>query len=276
MKLILSLMVALTLQTAGLNAAMAGTFSPDIVGGRTVAANDTIARRTVALYMLKNDGKGGLCTGSILNGGTILSAAHCVYNVKKVVVIFALNNIGKIAQAALTSENGAGGIARVASNFRQLPGYSGQAGGSDEFPDLALITFKGGLPVGYEPAHFLNQAETAKVLRSGAPVTVAGYGITSVEERNQTISGPNTSGTLRQVTIQFASFSQNKVQMFLKGPTNRNACSGDSGGPAMVTIEGNPYVIGIASRSDCIQNSIYTWVPREKAAESARYAAAAI
>lgn len=256
-------------------AANAAVNSPDIVGGRLVTASETIARRTVGLYMVKHDGKGGICTGSILHAGAVLTAAHCIHNAKTVVVVFALNQVPKIAQQVLTSQSEGTLQARVATRFRALPGYSGQTGGEDEFSDLAVVAFSGGLPSGYEPAHFLNQAETAKYLKKGTPVTLAGYGITSVEERSASISGPKTSGTLRQVQIAFNSFSPNRVQMLLQGPTNRNACSGDSGGPAMIEAEGNVYVIGVASRSDCIQSSIYTWVPREKAITSARFLAAA-
>lgn len=272
MKLILSSLMVLSLLNPSLSRAE-GT----IVGGQLVNSGDIIARRTVGLFMVNANGSGGICTGSILNKGAILTAAHCIKNARAVFVIFSINGITKIVQDAMARQpvQAVGRNYRLATNFRQLPGYSGEQGGADEFSDLALVTFNGGLPAGYEPAHFLNQAEGAKRLTPGAPVTIAGYGITSVNERdNPSANGPRTSGTLRQVTIQFAQFSPEKKNMFLQGRPGKDACSGDSGGPAMVAANGNVYVVGVASRSDCVQMSIYTWVPREKAARAAQFLSA--
>lgn len=262
MKLILSTLMIFSLLNNGL-ARAEGT----IVGGQLVKSGDRIARRTVGLVMVGSDGSAGTCTGAILSKGAILTAAHCVAGAKNIFVVFSINGVMKIVQDAAQTKpfQPNGRNYRFATNFRQLKGYSGQQGGDDEFSDLAVVTFAGGLPMGYETAKFLNQAEGGKLLTAGAPVVVAGYGITSVNERdNPTASGPRSSGTLRQVSLQFDQFSAGKKNMFLEGQ-NRNACSGDSGGPALVSAGGEVYVVGVASRSNCVTSSIYTWVPRERA-----------
>src|SRR5471030_440226 len=61
-----------------------------IVGGETVTSDDPISHTTVALYFAEDKG-GALCTGSILDSGHILTAAHCVEGATKGVVIFQMS-----------------------------------------------------------------------------------------------------------------------------------------------------------------------------------------
>lgn len=259
MKLILSsLMILSFLNSSPVRAE--GT----IVGGTVVRAGDTIARRTVGLVMIDERGGAGTCTGTIFSKGGILTAAHCVRGAKHIFVIFSTNGLIDIVKEAAQRKpfQPVGRNYRLAKNFRELKGYSGQAGGDDEFSDLAVITFDGGLPNGYEPAYFLNQADGARFLVPGARLILAGYGITR--------RGGNDSGTLRAVPVQFAQFSAQRKNMFVMGQPGRDACNGDSGGPAMVSVSGQVYIVGVASRSDCVSTSIYTWVPRENAARVMR------
>jgi secreted trypsin-like serine protease len=150
------------------------------------------------------------------------------------------------------------------------PGYSGQAGGNAEFNDLAVVTFSGGLSAGYEPAHFLAKADALNALSKNAVVTLAGYGITSAPVATPNPSNPDQgSGTLRQVSVNFQSLSSQQIDIYVAGTRGHDACSGDSGGPAMIQLSGETYVVGVASRSDCRSTSIYTLVDRENVAGAA-------
>lgn len=264
MKLILSMVAILSvLQTP----AFAGETGSTIIGGSNVQASSVIARRTVALFMINAKGEGSLCTGSIVNDKTILTAAHCIYGVKGAVVVFGTGGIINTVKRIFAQQQPAriGPNYRIASKIQMVSGYSPDNSNTTEYTDLALVSFDGGLPQGYEAAQFLNQANTLKSLQAGSPVVLAGYGITSKEERDsKSKTGPDTSGTLRQVTVAMNQLGPRKINLVFQGQINKDACSGDSGGPAMVAVNNQVYVIGVASRSDCVTSSIYTWVPREK------------
>ena len=242
------------------SSAGASTESVPIVGGNTVSANSAIGRRTVGLFFIQKDNKQSLCTGSILDSSHILTAAHCIQNLKQAMVLFSPNMIQVIQNV---SANGIAKTpeARVVTNAKEQPGYNGQAGGDSEFNDLAILTFAGGLVAGYEAAHFLSKADALNVLASHTPVVLAGYGVTTPPSVAATAADPNKgSGTLRQVAVSFDSMSPHQIDIFVAGPEGHDACSGDSGGPAMVQVNGETFVIGVASRSDCMATSIYTFV----------------
>lgn len=252
-----------------------------IVGGTSVSNAEVIAKRTVGLFFITTKKENGVCTGSILDDSHILTAAHCVADYAQGLVVFANDKLLDYVKAAVK-----GGVSRVPQvrlmvSVKQEPGYSGQEGGGDEFNDLAVITFQGGLPAGYQPAKFLSQVSAQAFLKQGAKVTLAGYGITqkapqagapamrtSMLATAPTPSpkpaqpAPNTLGvgTLRQVDVQFAQFSPKLIDLYVQGQPQHDACSGDSGGPSVVNIQGETYVVGVASRSDCVHVSIYTFV----------------
>ena len=237
-----------------------------IIGGTNVSASHVIAKRTVGLFFMETDGKQGLCTGSILDNAHILTAAHCVTNFKAGLVIFSnANMLDQVKQAAQHGVATAPKV-RLMSSAVAKPGYDGQLGGAAEFNDLAIVTFSGGLAAGYEPAKFLSQSDVLNALKENAPIVLAGYGITSPPSNTPNQADPNQgSGTLRQVGVKFAGMSAKLVDIFVAGSTGHDACSGDSGGPAMVQVSGETYVIGVASRSDCRTTSIYTLVGQENA-----------
>ncbi len=233
-----------------------------IVGGVNVSASQAIAKRTVALFMWQNSGSVGLCTGSIMDDSHILTAAHCVSDFKQGVVVFSTNSIIDLVKKAAQQGIKAVPQIRVMTSAVAQPGYSGQEGGDSEFNDLAIITFQGGLAPGYEPAHFLPKAQVLGAFASKTTITLSGYGITAPHS-NDPNAGDQGAGTLRQVQVAFQSLSPNQIDVIVAGQMGHDACSGDSGGPAMIQAKGDVYVIGVASRSDCRVSSIYTLIVKE-------------
>ena len=235
-----------------------------IIGGSNVSSSATIAKRTVALFFIETNGNQGLCTGSILDNSRILTAAHCVSGFKQGLVVFSTANIiDLVSQAA---KNGLASVpeVRLMSSAIAQPGYDGQLGGNAEFNDLAIVTFTGGLAAGYEPAHFMTKSTLMSVMTKNAPVTLAGYGITSAPTNTPNPADPDQgSGTLRQVAVGVLGLSPKQIDVYVGGRTGHDACSGDSGGPAMMQANGDWFVIGVASRSDCQTMSIYTLVNQE-------------
>jgi len=274
------------------SAAKASNEIAPIVGGSNVDPSNVIAKRTVGLFFISTEADGstgnGVCSGSILDDTRILTAAHCVVGYKQGVVVFSTDNLLDLVKKAVGSSVAAVPELRMMTGVKQEPGFpGGEVSGAGEFNDLAVITFAGGLPQGYEPAKFLAKADALQALKKGASVTLAGYGITSapVQQPAKQAADPTKRpppanpasptnpppasdddqgvGTLREVTVRAASFSQNSIDLFVLGAKNHDACSGDSGGPSMVSVGGEVYVVGVASRSDCTKTSIYTFVNDE-------------
>ena len=266
------IILALALFSTKLPAANAfELLSVPIVGGTVVSADSSIAKRTVAIYFLvsQNGQKGAaLCTGSILDSSHILTAAHCVQNFQSGYVVFSADQVFPLVKQV--SDNGlesARGFVQAITSAKAFPGFPGMAqanGNAGEFVDLAIITFQGGLPASYEPAHFLDEKTLLNALTQHQDTLLSGYGMTSAP--NSLSSGPSSSGfpkgvgILRQVLVHYEGISAKQIDIFVGGVAHHNACEGDSGGPALLNLNNEVYVIGVDSRGDCSQHSIYTRV----------------
>ena len=262
-----------------------------IVGGLDVTANETIARRTVAIVMdVMEDGKEGtaICTGSIIDSTHILSAGHCADGMKSGFIVFATKNIFKVFEKPsptqamrLQSTGMSGTVSKLGkiTGAKIIPGYSKEAAsannGTGEFPDYSIMTFEGGLPDGYEPAHFLSVKDLTAQMVPGSSVTLAGYGRTSAPgmaalrvdllSAKRLATDPNGgSGSLRKVQVTFDHFTPKGIDMWVKSPNGGHiACSGDSGGPALLVKTGDSYTIGVDSRGDCRDVAIYSVITQE-------------
>lgn len=186
--------------------------SAQIVNGRTVAANDPIARSTVALVMqIENpetgEQGGSLCTGTLVAPQVVLTAAHCVTNMVNMAVIFSTTLNGKIqdlvrpvsvatvhplyqpefesqhvvrssvkfVRGSAVASKPADGSSETSAEDEELEQRFKQSVESS-LGDLALVRFEGPIPAGYAPAEFLDVAK--QNLKPGETVVVAGYGTT--------------------------------------------------------------------------------------------------
>lgn len=208
----------------------------DIVGGVSVTKKDVNARSVVGLVMDKEEGQ-AMCTGSIVSGNVILTAAHCVEDSpRRVRLVF-----GPILQKANPT------MVREVDHYIIHPNWGKHLASGEG--DLALVHFKGNLPEGYMTAHL---APESLNLKPGQVVLMEGYGVTNGE----THVG---AGKLRKTTTHI--LERHSPTEIVTDGEKTSVCFGDSGGPAFVKNGKDTYLWGVASsvsNSSCNDTSIHT------------------
>jgi V8-like Glu-specific endopeptidase len=149
------------------------------------------------------------CSGSVISSTAVLTAAHCLVDAGSVSISFGSKEI-------------------QAASFSYSPGYNGTAPDSI---DVGVIIAAS--PLG-QPIVPILSSRDANV---GETVVIAGYGQ----------DGPAAGGdTLRAGTTKVSQVGS----LFLEtnaGVSGSGACPGDSGGPALVSVNGFWTVAGITS-----------------------------
>lgn len=205
--------------------------SPDtaIVGGDKVEANTAIGRSTVGIYEAK---LGYICSGTLVAKNLVLTAAHCVDPKTKDLVVFFAQEMKKASKDQLRRVTGA--IVH--------PDYTEEMKEAD-MADLALIRFEGEAAPGYVPAPILFDGGH---LYNGTKTIVAGYGL------SWTIALKRGAGTLRTTELKIDKAQYSRTEAMLGQSVRKGICSGDSGGPAYLEINGRLHVWGVASRGDSL------------------------
>lgn len=217
-----------------------------IVNGELVKVTSPIAKGTVVVARLQQSRVVGFCTGTLVSKSVVLTAAHCV-NGGDIIRIAFINDVSqfklkdghrpvkKSVHPAWRDED------RVRRKESILEG------------DLALLKISGPIPHGYQPIQFLPGEFN---VQAGETLVLAGYGVTSPR-------APFSSATrLHQTTAvvrEWHQKTQAKTHRIVDG-TPRSICHGDSGGPGLVSRNGQFYLWGIANAvasKDCSGLMIY-------------------
>jgi secreted trypsin-like serine protease len=205
------------------SATLAPQTSNGIVNGTTVPATDALAKSIVALVFKAKENnveKTALCTGTILDSETILTAAHCVKDVDKMAVVFT-NDLSQLTQATATD------LVRKMDRTAINSLYTGNDN------DVALVHFVGGLPAGFVPVQLINSDIQ---LGEGTQLHVMGFGV-SDPTNNQ------GAGVLRQTDSPLLG---GQDDWLVSDESHTGVCFGDSGGPAFVQQNGQWIQIGVA------------------------------
>jgi len=234
MKNFLLLISATAMLAACAPADMNGSFvQPDsqdnIVGGEPVGRLSAIGRSTVGIYESKI---GYICTGTLVAKNIVLTAAHCVDpKAKDLRIIFAADMKGVAKERT-----------RKVTNAIVHEKYTDKVVAQEMF-DIALLKFEGEPVIGYTPAKILFDSSA---VYSGMKTIVAGYGL------NRTAIVQGGAGTLRTTNLEVDNANYSNTEALLGQSTSRGICSGDSGGPAYLQVNGELQVWGVASRGDSI------------------------
>ncbi|WP_168196481.1 trypsin-like serine protease [Bdellovibrio sp. NC01] len=249
-----------------------------IINGKLVTADDQISKNIVGIISANKDEEGeAICTGSLLPGNLVLTAAHCLGDY--MMIVFAPDMDTATEGQMLPVDKAAAS-----------PYWESRKNQDKDTGDVALLHYKGTTPKGFIPATMLTDMS---VLQKGAKVTLAGYGANKVTltpidsktypdiinaiQTGKVICDDNMkltncvennmfgAGQLRKtdnVKIEDPKFSLTEV--LLNQKQGEGACHGDSGGPAYITVKGKIYLWGITNRgerdpkNDCSQYSVYT------------------
>lgn len=217
-----------------------------IVGGEKVARLSPVGRSTVGLY---EKDIGYICSGTLIAKNLILTAAHCVDAKSKNLLAIFTTEIKNAKKDDL----------RKVTRWAVHPSYSEEMKAKD-LGDIAIVRFEGTLPLGYEVAPILFDAQA---VQKNKKTIVAGYGL------NWTTLIKKGAGTLRTTKLDIDEPLYSRTEALLGQSMRRGICSGDSGGPAYFDINGRLHVWGVASRGDslpgffvpkCMLFSIFTRV----------------
>ncbi len=210
-----------------------------IIGGKDISSSDPLIKGIVAVY---NASEGALCTGSLLQNNVVLTAAHCIG--EKPSDLFVLFD------TVLSGSS----LRRPVDQTEVSAEWATNQDNDTNTGDIAVLHFTGTLPAGYAAATLLTDIS---VLKAGATVTLAGYGISN----GVTSEG---AGTLRETDVTIADAAFSKTEIKLDQTHGQGACHGDSGGPAYIQVNGQYFLWGITSRgvddpnNDCSRYSAYT------------------
>lgn len=205
--------------------------STSIVGGTEVKAGDIEMRSTVGIYDMQEK---ALCTGTLIAQNLVLTAGHCVgEDPTKMVILF------KEKFDGAQKEN-----IRAVTGAVRHPEYDPKRG--TDTADIAVIKFDpgaAGLPAGYATAKVLTDFST---LQKGTDVVVAGYGL------SWSWVVKKGAGTLRTTELQVENPHFSNTEISLKQSVKHGVCSGDSGGPGYIKVNGDLYLWGVVSRGDSL------------------------
>ncbi|WP_413292782.1 S1 family peptidase [Bdellovibrio sp. HCB185ZH] len=234
-----------------------------ITGGASVEPNTSVALRTVGIFNIKT---ANACSGTLITKDVVLTAGHCVISKKEnLIVIFDTHFPNKVGETDKIDPRNIRTIKAMAfhDDFKNL-----DEAGSD-YGDIGIIKLNSPAPENYLITPLLKDVTK---IRPSDTLTLAGFGYSSekslVTDRNYPgldaaitegraycnnyktkcyVTEVAGDGELRQVQVTIESLRDK--DMILNESNQKATCSGDSGGPAFLEINGQTVLAGVTSRT---------------------------
>jgi V8-like Glu-specific endopeptidase len=209
-----------------------------IVGGEPHSGNPEVAL-IIATGAGPDDGL--ICSATLIGPKLLLTAAHCVdefeFPVERFDIYFGTDATINDDPGFVFATTAASAVYHPMWNREDLE--SGN--------DIAVMHLVDEVPLEPRPLNTtpLGEADV------GAPLHLVGWGVTAPASED--------SGIKRHVISQVESVQEQLVQV---GNAETSVCSGDSGGPAFLEIDGVEHVAGVASfaDTDCVMHGFSTRV----------------
>jgi len=218
-----------------------GTTADAIIGGRTDSSDAAVVELVEAIG---SSGDEYTCTATFISTTVLLTAAHCVVEDDHPKVIPSNATFRIMNAASRSAAKKSDWITVRRANVHPHPHYDGDAA-----HDVAIVVLDS--PVAVTPVAIRRTPITSAL--AGSNVRLVGFGQATRK------SGPNDgSETRRTVQTTLRALDGDLVRI---GNTGQQACDGDSGGPALLTVDGVDTLIATddlaATDVDCAGGDLY-------------------
>ncbi|HEX6837310.1 MAG TPA: trypsin-like serine protease [Polyangia bacterium] len=227
MKRASSLLLMLSIALAACSAPPPGAATRAIING---TLDDGDANVVLVFAQVPGQSSGSLCTGEVISPHVVLTAAHCM----------APSTVGAGAQftvftgtmlPAMGSPPKEQLLDVTESHYVPTFGYNPMTGGDQD--DVGVLILAQPTTIAPLPFNHFNLTASA----NGADVRIVGYGLTVGTDTQGT-----TAGTKHQAPTKLFDYQPTTLTLYDAMHSN---CEGDSGGPALVMLDGKERIAGI-------------------------------
>lgn len=220
---------------AGLLAAGTAVVAPQ--SAHSITGGNDVTDTSMGYVAQISHSLGGFCTGTLISQQWVLSAAHCVGGE---------NDARNFTIRLGASVRGGGQVYRGGEIF-EYPGYVGAHN------DVALLKLEN--PVyGVQPIRLAWPEQSWRWDgHQGGPFTKYDDGVIAGWGKNST--GWPSHLQFKGVSIYPVQYDRDNWPLI---PVSGGPCGGDSGGPLMVTIDGQLYQVGVMKSQDCATSGSYS------------------
>ncbi|HEY3446248.1 MAG TPA: trypsin-like serine protease [Myxococcales bacterium] len=220
----------------------------------------------------------GFCSGTLISPNVVLTAGHCVTDENSGALVSSTSRYGVFFDTdgdQVPDYPGdpcyfGGSQCSAAGNVTQVSRHPNYTVDSQYVPhnDIAYLKISSSaVPSGITPIPALTKALAAGNLKAGATVEFSGYGLQDHPDQYGTCNGYecpsgslfHVSDTLDQVCASSSGCNGAPAGSIIY-TGSAGPCSGDSGGPAFLTVSGQQYVAGVTSYGDasCMTDGVST------------------